>query len=303
MPECTLAILGQSNGTQMCVVPVAGCDPVPGTYVKAPGGWRAMTSSDGAGMIEIANALRATGYDSVCVYNCTSGGSSIVPQAASPALNCWHNASAGSPLTDCLAQVAAGGKKPQVVIWTQGEQEALYSQINPGFDMATAYKLCLGQLRDHLLNQWGTTADECLWMVTPVGYTSYGNQTYVRQAQTQYATSTYGVLLGPSREDLPLLNEGGTLVHLTGPACRTFAARIVPMLLEVLAVTDPQDKAAIAALLVAVAALQAAQATRDAELAANLAQIQTAINNLCAGLGALESLSPSAVNWPIEWAC
>jgi len=300
MSECVLMVAGQSNGTQMCSVPVAGCNPVAGSYVWQPNSvWRAMTSSDGAGMIDLAAGVLASGFSSVYVYNCTYGGSSVVPQAAFPSYNCWHNPNPGGPRYDCEVQVSAGGKSPQAVIWVQGEQEVVYSGINPAFDIAAHYKADLDSLRNHLNGLWG----QCPWLVTPVGRVSTFSTQAVLQAQIDYATSAPGVFLGPSRSDLEVLDQGGMFVHLTGPACRIFAGRILPLLLEVLVMTDPQDKAAIAALLVAVAALQAAQATRDAELAANLAQIQTAINNLCAGLGALESLSPSAVNWPIEWAC
>jgi hypothetical protein len=101
-------IAGQSNGAQMCIVPVAGCEPIAGAYVWQPNtGWRAMTSSDGAGMVEMARMIKAQTGNDVYVYNCCYGGSSVVPQATDPnqAHNCWQIQQPDSPLTACMTQV------------------------------------------------------------------------------------------------------------------------------------------------------------------------------------------------------
>lgn len=313
MADSVTMIAGQSNGVQMCSVPVAGCNPISGTYVWQPNtAWRAMTSSDGAGMIEIANAQRARGYDNVYAYNCSHGGSSVVPNATDPTHphNCWQSQASDSPLTDCLAQVSAGAKKPQVVIWVQGEQEALYSRLHPTFDMVTNYRTCLGQLHDFTLGQWGLSAAQCAWIVTPVGYVSYGDPQYACQAQQQYAASTAGVFLGPSREDLALLNEGGVLVHLTGPSCLTFGDRIAQCIREI-EMTDPQDKAAIASLQAAVSGLQGSIATLQigvnsllasaASLQSNVLKLQQNVGSLQHRTSALEADDPNLVKWPMTW--
>lgn len=312
MVDSVLMIAGQSNGSRLCTVPVAGCDPVSDCYVFGSSmAWRGMTSSDGAGMIEIAKAQRARGYDNVYVYDCTAGGSSVVPEAAVPTINCWQVQSPGSPLSDCLAQVSAGGKKPQVVIWVQGEQDALYSRLHPTFDILTNYRTCLGQLHDYLLGQWGVTAAQCSWIVTPVGYVSYGDPQYVRQAQEQYATSTLGVFYGPSREDLALLNESGVQVHLTGPSCLTFGDRLAQTLQE-LDMTDPQDKAAIASLQATVAALQSSIAGLQTDIDSLLTSAATAQNStgklqrnvgdIQSEVEALEQLHPPHLfDWPQAW--
>jgi hypothetical protein len=254
--DIVLMIAGQSNGIQMSTVPVAGCNPVAGAFVWA-NGWRAMTAADGAGMITIANDLRQSGYGSVYVYSCCYGGSSVVPDAAVPVANCWKVGE--GPLTDCLAQVAAGGKTPQFVIWVQGEQEVDWGRTHPAFDMVSAYQLYLGQLRLYMLAQWGVSAAQCPWMVTPVGLFGSGDPLPVRLSQAQYCDANAGAFLGPPRDDLALLYEGGALVHLTGPSCRTFGGRIAAALLsyipEVEVMTDPQDKAAIASMAVGIGSL------------------------------------------------
>lgn len=237
MSDLVLMIAGQSNGSQMCTVPVAGCDPIAGTYVWQPNTtWRAMTSSDGAGMVELARMLKASGgFDNIFVYNCCYGGSSVVPNATDPAHpeNCWQNQNPGGPLADCKAQVSVGAKVPQFVIWMQGEQESLYSSTNPSFDMVTNYKLCLDQLRNYLLGQWGVTSSQCIWMVTPVGKINYGTTKYVLQSQQLYFNATSGVIPGPARYDSPLVDG----VHMTGPGCRLIGDRIARALLANLGVS------------------------------------------------------------------
>lgn len=306
MADLTLLVAGQSNGTQMCIVPVAGCNPISGCYVFTGSAWRAMTSSDGAGMIEIANTLRSHGYDNVYVYDCCYGGSAIVPVAASPSTNCW-------PMADCTAQITAGGKLPHIVIWIQGEQETQYCRLNPSFDMVTAYTTYLDALRRFLLGQWGTTAAQCVWMVTPVGSVSYGDVAEVRQAQTMYANSTSGVILGPSRADLALLNEGGVQVHLSGPSCLTFGDRIASVLVAYLQgeiMTDPQDKAAIASLQTAVASLQSGISSLQAgvnsllgsalALQNNVTRLQENTDSLNYRIGLIEPLNGLS-KWPQPW--
>lgn len=297
MADLTLMIAGQSNGTQMCVVPVAGCDPTSGTYVWQPNTtWRAMTSSDGAGIIELANTLRFSGgYDNVYIYDCSYGGSSIVPASAGPTTNCWQNQSPGGPLSDCLTQVSAGVKVPQVVIWMQGEQEALYSLNNPSFDMVTNYTTCLDQLRNFMLGRWGVTPAQCTWMVTPVGYVSYGNTQRVRQAQQDYSNSTPGVIPGPPRDDLALLNEGGTLVHLTGPSCRTFAGRLAPGLLAYFQELKDMPDAATLDRLTALETASASLRSRVVTLETARAASAVELSNLTFRVTILETLaSPPA---------
>jgi len=177
-----------------------------------------MTSSDGAGMIELANMLKVqSGYD-VYIYNASYGGSSVVPQATNPATpdNCWQIQAPDSPLSGCMTQVAVGGKIPQFVIWVQGEAEAQYSGNNPGFDMVTNYKLCLEQLRQYQLTQWGVTYNQCTWMITPVGKINYGNTKYVLQSQQLYYNGTPGVRPGSARYNLNTVDG----VHIDGPGCR-----------------------------------------------------------------------------------
>jgi hypothetical protein len=263
-----------------------------------------MTSSDGAGMIDLAKHLRSVGYDNVYVYNCTSGGSTVLPPACDPAHphNHWHSFAPDSPLTDALTQVSAGGKAPQMVIWMEGEQAALYSALNPSYDMVANYATCLSQLRDYLTGQWG----ECPWMVTPVGYVSYGNTQYVRRSQEQYASNTPGVFLGPSREDLELLNEGGVLVHLTGPSCQTLAGRIVNSIAANLGL-DMQDQLTrdqIAELQAAMASIGTALGTIES----GINSLQTGVESIRKNLGklrirveALEGFGPPLIEWPKEW--
>lgn len=283
--DCVLMIAGQSNGIQMCTVPVAGCAPVADTYVWQ-GAWRAMTPADGAGMITIANTLRQNGHDSVYVYNCCYGGSSVVPDAAITAENCWKVGA--PPLTDCMAQVAAGGKVPQFVVWIQGEQEVDWGATHPALDMVRNYELYLGQLRLYLLGQWRVASAQCAWMVTPVGVWTGRDSYAVRLSQAQYCEATAGAFLGPSRADLALLD----VVHLSGPSCRTFGDRIAAAILSYVpedeVMTDPQDKAAIANLQMAVADLQSSINL----LLASGGSLQQSIGAIQGRIGALEALHP-----------
>lgn len=276
MPDCILMIAGQSNGGQMRNLPVAGCNPVAGAYVW-DSTWRTMAASDGGGMIEIANDLRAGGFDNVYVYGCCYGGSSIVPVAAVPSANCWQVGDL--PISDCLAQVAAGGKTPQIVIWIQGEQEGWYAPQHPSFDMVGNYKAYLDALRQFLLLHWN--APGCQWMVTPVGNIGNGDTSSVRLSQELYAASTPGVFLGPPRADLATLD--GT--HMTGPSCITFGDRIAATILaqEFVVVTDPQDKAAIASLQTV------------------LVQLLQSLGSLQNRMAALEALNPALPKWPQTW--
>ena len=115
--------------------------------------------------------------------------------------------------------MAACGKVPQFDIWIHGEQDALYAGMNPSFDMNTAYKTRLDQLRNYSLGQWGVTAAECTWIITPVGKINYGDTRYVIQSQLAYANAGYlGVKPGPARYNLTTYDG----VHLDGTSCRTF---------------------------------------------------------------------------------
>lgn len=254
MSDLVLMIAGQSNGLVMFDLPVAGCVPGEGTYIWQ-GVWRPMTPNDGAGVISIANDLRGS-FDNVYVYNgCWRyGGSCIVPMAASPPTNHWQPGYL--PLSNCEAQVAAsGGPVPQVVIWIQGEQEVSWGALFPSFDMTSLYKFYLDQLRVYLLGHWNVSAQQCVWMVTPVGNRNVYDPLPVRTAQQQYASSTDGVFLGPRRDDLALSDD----VHLTGPSCQTFGQRVAASMLaymEQQIMTDPQDKAAIAKLQATLSNLQ-----------------------------------------------
>jgi hypothetical protein len=310
MPDLVAMIAGQSNGLQMCSVPVAGCSPVAGCYVFTDTTWRAMTSSDGAGMIELAKALRSSGrYDNVFVYDCSYSGSSIVLEAASPSSNCWQNPY--HPIVDCLAQVAAGGRAPQLVVWIQGEAEVQWGGVNPSFDMASVYPIRLGQVRVFLMDQWGTTAAQCTWMITPVGYVSGFNTQPVLQAQQAYANSTPGVFLGPPREDLATLDG----IHLAGPSCLTFGDRLAASFIDYLqgleVMTDPQDKAAIASLQNATADIQAGITNLQAgitsllasaaSLQANVATLQQNVGSLQNRAATIEALTPGLIKWPQAW--
>lgn len=309
MADSVIMIAGQSNGLQVCGLAVAGVGPAAGCYVFTGAYWRAMTSSDGAGMIELANDLRANGYANVYVYDCSYGGASVVPEAASPPTNCWQYPN--PPILDCLAQVAAGGKIPQFVIWVQGEAEVIYSAFYPSFDMVNTYQARLDQVRAFLLGRWGVTTAQCAWMITPVGKVSTFSSQPVVLSQQQYANSTPGVFFGPPRDDLATLDG----IHLTGPSCRTFGDRLAPILLAYIqeqeAMTDPQDKAAIASLQSAVTGIQAGITSLQAgvtsllasaaDLKSNVATLQQNIGSLNHRTVTLESLAPSLTKWSQPW--
>lgn len=298
----TLMIAGQSNGVQMCTVPVARCNPVSRTYVWQPSlpSWRALTTSDGAGVIELANDLRGNGYDNVYFYDCCYGGSAIIPQLANPSSNCW---SPGHPLSDCEAQVAAGGTVPQYVIWIQGEADC-------GSGLGSQYKVYLDQLRLTLLARWGVNNEQCAWMVTPVS-SVLDPSLDIRHAQEEYAGSTPGVFLGPIRDDLALVDG----VHLTGPSCITFGDRIAVSLLayiqEVESMIDAQTAAAIANLQASVTNLQNGIASLQMDVASvgggivslesKIARLQQSINRQQNYIAAIQFANLNLINWPTKW--
>lgn len=235
MTDLVLMVAGQSNGTQMCVVPVAGCEPIAGCNIWNPNTtWRPMTSDDGAGIVELARMLKTqTGRD-VYVYNCTYGGSTVVPAACDPnhPNNHWHSFAQDSPLSGAMVQVSAGGKLPEFIIWIEGEQAGAYAAINPSYDMVTNWKSYTDQLRNYMHGQWSIDSSQCTWMILPVGAPNYGNTKYVLQSQILYFNGTAGVIPGPGRYDLATIDS----VHMNGPSCRTLGDRIAQALLNKLGV-------------------------------------------------------------------
>lgn len=297
MTNLTVMLAGQSNVSRFCGEPVAGVNPVSGTYFFQ-NFWRPITSSDGAGMIRLANSLRASGYSNVSIYECGPGGTALIPQAMTNPAVSWGE-TGGGPVTDCLAQVAAGVTIPQFVVWIQGESDVVWAATNPSFDMVGQYKKYLDQLRLYLLGRWGVTYLQCPWLVTPVGNVYAYNTQSVLQSQQTY--SAPGVALGPPRGDLGTVDG----VHLTGPACVTFADRLTPAILafiqELAVMTDPQDKAAIVELQDAVTGIQtgiAGIASQQSSLAALVAASSAASAAAVADLTLQVAILGNQVNPP-----
>jgi hypothetical protein len=234
--DLVVMLAGQSNATMMAQRQVAGMTPYTGTYVWEPNTvWRPIASSDGAGMIEMANMLKTqTGRD-VYVIVAAYGGSTVVPEATETANpnNNWQSTASDSPRTGCLTQVDACGKVPEFVIWIEGEQAAHYAAINPSFDMNTAWKTRFHQLRTDFLTEWGVTPAQCTWIVTPVGKINYGDTRYVLQSQLAYVNAGHaGVKPGPARYHLATYDG----VHLDGAPCRTYGDMLAQQLLALLGV-------------------------------------------------------------------
>ena len=86
MTDLVVMLAGASNATEMGHHQVAGMTPAAGTYIWQPNtAWRSIAASDGAGIIELANMLKAqTGRD-VYIIVAAYGGSSCTPEATNPA--------------------------------------------------------------------------------------------------------------------------------------------------------------------------------------------------------------------------